>query len=444
MCGIVGIVAKENHHIYSTDLDLFEELLKADAARGEDSTGVFAVDPAGTVKWLKVAAHPYALLQTTDWQDFRAWCVAHAEQVWGHNRKATSGNITNANAHPFVHKHITLIHNGFVQNHKDFPKSEVDSEALALALADGLTPEDLIKKAEGAYALVWCDSNLGKVYIARNQERPLVKTATTSTMYFASEGLMLGWVLARNNEKFDKLEIVLSDMLHTIDCQTRAIEVAQIPFAFQGKKAGRVHGKTTDVTTSQYEDAALRHSVNKGKKALPATVTPNIGDFIIFRARTIIQSVDDKVCVWGNLNELEVEAKFVDKVAPWLKYQGKELEGTVMAIYYAGGKITVKVKNLREPETIRCLNDINLPLDEWHHIRTKYKCSVCDGAIPMTGAKYTSIKKRNDGYRIICPSCIVTNFKKMPEAKQKMIVDANGYSPMTWEILQAHGVESVQ
>jgi glucosamine 6-phosphate synthetase-like amidotransferase/phosphosugar isomerase protein len=61
MCGIVSIISKRQGGFWHADLELFEGLLILDTTRGLDSTGVFCVDSARQVGFMKVASHPFNL-----------------------------------------------------------------------------------------------------------------------------------------------------------------------------------------------------------------------------------------------------------------------------------------------------------------------------------------------------------------------------------------------
>jgi len=64
MCGIIGLLAKNQSGFFSKDADIFSQLLYADAVRGWDATGVFGVLRNGDVDIKKQAAAA-ALTQST-------------------------------------------------------------------------------------------------------------------------------------------------------------------------------------------------------------------------------------------------------------------------------------------------------------------------------------------------------------------------------------------
>ena len=121
--------------------------------------------------------------------------------VVGHNRSATKGAVSSTNAHPFSEGKIVLVHNGTLHNQKDFNKDvEVDSHAITHALNERPAKE-VLKEIDGAFAFVWYDREQGKLFIARNSERPLSFIETASQVVFASEGSMLDWLMNRKYVK---------------------------------------------------------------------------------------------------------------------------------------------------------------------------------------------------------------------------------------------------
>lgn len=216
MCGIVGVVSSElmgspKRQAY------FEQALYADALRGFDSTGMFAVDP--NRKNNKVAIHKRAL-PAQDFLDSRGFAkfskfAMNSTVLVGHNRKATVGNVVDSNAHPFSHDHITMVHNGSLFNKaslikhdvvKNKPVFDTDSETLTKAVAlHG--HKEAIESADGAYALVWYNEQDNCLYLARNDDRPLhiAFVEKENTMLIASESLMMQWIAQRNQIKIEKV-----------------------------------------------------------------------------------------------------------------------------------------------------------------------------------------------------------------------------------------------
>jgi Glutamine amidotransferase domain len=215
MCGIVGVVLKNNNGLVKQQEDSFYQLLYVDALRGEDSTGVIGAEKDGTFHIAKEASEPAWFLPT-----FQAGKAAKA--MWmsgkafiGHNRKKTIGAIADNTAHPFVvDNEFAMVHNGTLTNHRKMADTEVDSEALAIAFHKvfkeddyKLALEDLLGEVQGAYATASYDQRTHKVRLLRNNQRPLCMVETSHAYYFASEAPMLFWILARNGYVAKDLDI---------------------------------------------------------------------------------------------------------------------------------------------------------------------------------------------------------------------------------------------
>lgn len=120
----------------------------------------------------------------------------------GHNRHATKGaSDSHANAHPFEHGHISMVHNGSLTTWLNLTTEtySVDSEAICRALElDG--PEVVIPKLRGAFVLVWVDSIANTLNFVRNSERTMAIAVNENTnkMWWASEIDMLNWSLNRD------------------------------------------------------------------------------------------------------------------------------------------------------------------------------------------------------------------------------------------------------
>ena len=183
---------------------MFETLLWLDTLRGEDSTGIFAIDNIGNVGIAKQVGTGESFLGTDTWnKKFRPELIQHGWGLFGHNRKATRGTIIDENAHPFwVDDKLVLIHNGsFNGCHKSLADTAVDSHAIAHVLAEHGSDdiEGALKKVNAAYALIWYDTEKKRVNMIRNDQRPLSWIETSDAWYFASEKEMLEFALGRHN-----------------------------------------------------------------------------------------------------------------------------------------------------------------------------------------------------------------------------------------------------
>ena len=198
MCGIVAIMSKTNHKLSLQQTTIFEQLFLSNQLRGVDGTGMF-YDSQKNIKNLKMASDVHTFMQTKEYVKSMGEASATATFIVGHNRASTRGASVWKNTHPFVNKHITLVHNGTLLDHSELDKGEVvDSKAICNHLAaNGYA--DTLSKIDGAFSLVWADAEKQTLNFSRNSQRPMHFIETHGSWIFSSELELATWILARNN-----------------------------------------------------------------------------------------------------------------------------------------------------------------------------------------------------------------------------------------------------
>lgn len=197
MCGIVGYIGME-----AAAPILLEGLSKLEY-RGYDSAGMAVRRDEKPVQIAKARGKLDALEKLT--------CGGKALDGncgIAHTRWATHGepNVENAHPHFSDDRHVVLVHNGIIENHRDLKKklkkkgygfySDTDTE-VAAKLIDyyhkkyGGTPVEAIARSmmrmRGSYALaVLFDSHPGEIYAAR-KDSPLIVAETAQACHLASD-----------------------------------------------------------------------------------------------------------------------------------------------------------------------------------------------------------------------------------------------------------------
>ena len=205
MCGIWGFFKRQGRGTNNSDITLLRSMMITTALRGDHSSGV-CVTAADFKKKppliKKQIGSPFNILhRAQDWDAITKFADNDAKYIFGHGRHATRGDITVANAHPFVEGRYVLVHNGTIWNQpeaKDREDVTVDSHHLCVRMSQ-VGIEAALKEISGAYAIIVYDKEDGAIYAARNDDRPLHYFDDPVNTYIMSEREALQMVLTRHN-----------------------------------------------------------------------------------------------------------------------------------------------------------------------------------------------------------------------------------------------------
>jgi hypothetical protein len=168
--------------LHYADEATFKRLLLFDFFRGMDSTGLAAIRNNNQTVISKVDSNPIVLFDMKCFE--KSLNFYNSKGFIGHNRAATIGGVTIANAHPFKFEHITGAHNGTLDKEsykylEDILGGDYGSDSMALfaAIAE-YGVEHVIPDIEGAWALTWYDAKKDTFNVLKNDQRPLYLAAS--------------------------------------------------------------------------------------------------------------------------------------------------------------------------------------------------------------------------------------------------------------------------
>jgi predicted glutamine amidotransferase len=206
MCGLFGAISST---LTPADYKILFSLSCLSVLRGNHSSG-FAMYGA-KAKALPIVKGIVCANELMLTQDFiKATQKNEPTCIIGHARHATLGVIDEEHAHPFRYGHIIGAHNGtcnsIVFSNKDggedYDKHLYDSDSYliykSIATIGLQATLPLIKS--GAYALTWIDLKQNRLFVLRNDQRPLYYVVAKGTVFWASERSMLDFALNRDNE----------------------------------------------------------------------------------------------------------------------------------------------------------------------------------------------------------------------------------------------------
>lgn len=448
MCGIVGMVTRLHNGFTRADTILFQQALIVDALRGLDSTGMFSVNTAGDIDCIKVASHPFRLLQNKEAAEFMTEAIWKGKVLVGHNRKATTGKVINENAHPFQEEHIVLVHNGMVYNADSVAKEagvevEVDSHIIAHILAKEENVVEALKKLRGAFAVVWYDQRKNSLNLVRNNDRPLFIAEHNNLTIFGSEAKMLDWLLDRNgisNYKIEPVpvETVISFSLADNERSTTSASFRGIDYSpFQGTQSttgSRVSTSTIEPTAPPLNGRLIK--------------TNDIRSFYMTLMEERTVNGENRYFVYGKAPTGELCRAWLPVGAPREYLESLQtatlLLGNVSQVTYRNGVLQlIWLENIKpyvpkKESTIRTFNGVVLSSQtEWEKICSDHKCKVCKGNLDPAFPKYTTLSLEKNGMDVknaICPACLATRFNNWSVQEQNWILSNNGYDPRSfWE-----------
>ena len=196
MCGIVGILGSK-----PVANDLVEALRRLEY-RGYDSAGIATVQ-AGQLARRRAEGKLTNLANRLSDEPLGGLSGI------GHTRWATHGKPTEDNAHPHMNDHVSVVHNGIIENFRELRdeliaaghtfQSETDTETIVHLVTHymntGLQPEEAVKAAlgrlKGAFALGIIFANHDDLMIAARQGSPLAIGHGDGEMYLGSDAIAL-------------------------------------------------------------------------------------------------------------------------------------------------------------------------------------------------------------------------------------------------------------
>lgn len=217
MCGLVGAAGK----LTSLSGTIFKQMLYLDQLRGMDATGIAAYSTDPKVLDLYKKAYPAQDFLQLLGADRIIYDSKSYSVLMGHNRAASRGLVTHANAHPFQSEHIVLAHNGTLTGKGGLEEYQhsVDSGNIAPNMVK-MGEIETLEGLSGSYALTWINTKNDTLNFARNSDRPLHYAVVDEVMYWSSEKGLLRWVLERNNISLKVIYIPKPLRMFTVDLKT--------------------------------------------------------------------------------------------------------------------------------------------------------------------------------------------------------------------------------
>ena len=418
MCGVVAIISKNKAGFFQTDKSIFLQMLISDMWRGMDSTGVFGVNEHGNLDMIKDASAAPFFINKKESTTFFNKFIQDYHIVVGHNRKATMGQVTSENAHPFIEGNICLIHNGTLTNHKKLADTTVDSHAICHHINEH-GYKSALKNIEGAYTLIWYDASQKTLFFARNSERPLYLVETNDKIYLASEGKMLDWILDRNNISKYQVQNVPTDRVFRFSLESRKLEseskpkkevVSNVkPMVTWTPTTSHHHHQNSNNQTTGLVHSLHHSSIQQGTASIETyksgeAVPCKVVDFDINSAsyKLICETLDGLAThATVYLSMSQYTQKEVDDMI-----NAERLTGTIASITQKKGIVQLYLKGIKHNVVWKARGDVEVdPIDLEEAGGACYSCgTVLNRQQDIEFAEVTMNKHGNITY-ILCEHC---------------------------------------
>lgn len=452
MCGIIGLISKDQFGLFSQDETILRQALIVNSIRGEDSTGVFGINADNNSSHIvKQAADPFVFTKSTGYKTF-VNKISKFNIVIGHGRKATSGAIISANAHPFKEEHIILVHNGNVENHENINKEiEVDSQALAHAIAkDGY--KKTLSTIKGAFAVVWYDLKERALFIWRNDDRPIGFVETNQRLYLASEPIMMKLVLARHYTPSTlaeaKIAMLQANVITKIQTypewkiESESLEGAKPWGNYKYNPLIQSDDKPTTIVEPKLLTTVVKrvYGPSSSQSLQEVRKTYPLDSSVLFQVAGFELYAGSRFKVSGNaylpdckpvLGHIFCNDKVVlDDVLKW-RDAPVLIAKVDKIIGPSNADVNLHLKEAHiEQSMLITWNQNFISEMEWKLLSVTRKCTKCGGSLPYNDVKWTSIKPANLGqYKsLVCKACVIDGISRMKQEEKDALLKSRNLS----------------
>lgn len=394
MCGLFGMINKmKSCNFNQNEANHFFDMSIMTSLRGRDSSSVWGIDKSRLTadpRMWKTLGDPFYLINSKAGEAIEKFMLGGAKAMFGHGRRATLGKVSVANAHPFIHKNITLMHNGTIHGGLDQKTEiEVDSHALAI-LVQEKGVKAALEQVDGAFAIVAYDSNRKKILIARNWQRPLHYVEGTDIIFIMSDRKPLDYVM----ERMGRTSAVVKDFeamkVYEIDPEDPHLESTQ-PIATKTYNNSYFnwnnHDNSSIVDTKQIPF--------KRKSFDDSTWAVKRGQMVRFHIEdSVKQDSGNRYKFWG-VDTDGNEITFFDS-EPHPEWVDRLAQATVMAAWPEREGTEQKLVYIVSPKDLSWLPTWDdLTENERITIIKECKCSICDQLFIEDDINSLVIHKRN-------------------------------------------------